>query len=148
MREMPGNARHSRIAFTLLFAGLLVLLAGGVAFAQVTWPISASSGDNGSISPVGTVYVADGASLTFTFIPAPGYMVYQVTVDGNVVAGSVPGYTFEGVHGQRSILVTFTPASDVQYYGGPVWVPGPDLYLFGGSYDKRRDVHDYSRRGI
>jgi len=32
-------------------------------------------------------------------------------------------------------------------YGGEVVVPGPDFYLFGGGYDRRRDVHDYSHRG-
>jgi hypothetical protein len=32
-------------------------------------------------------------------------------------------------------------------YGGEVVVPEPDLFLFGGGYDRGRDVHDYSRRG-
>jgi hypothetical protein len=146
MRETLKNAGHSRIAFTLLFAGLLVLLAGGAAFAQAGWPISASSGDNGAITPVGTVLVADGAGQSFTFIPDPGYLVYQVIVDGSVVAGNAAGYTFNAVHGQHSIVVTFAPASGIQDYGGVV-VVAPDLYLFGGGYDRGHDVHDYSRRG-
>lgn len=33
-------------------------------------------------------------------------------------------------------------------YGGGVAVPGPDLYLFGGNYDRGRDVHGYSQRGV
>jgi len=33
-------------------------------------------------------------------------------------------------------------------YGGEVVVPGPDLYLFGGGYDRGPDVHDYSHRGV
>jgi hypothetical protein len=33
-------------------------------------------------------------------------------------------------------------------YGGEVVVPGPDLFLFGGGYDRGRDVHDYSHRGV
>jgi len=33
------------------------------------------------------------------------------------------------------------------YYGGDVVVGGPDVYLFGGGYDRGRDVHAYSRRG-
>ena len=33
-------------------------------------------------------------------------------------------------------------------YGGTVVVPGPDLYLFGGSYDRGRDVHAFSQRGF
>ena len=146
MRETSWNVGHSRIAFTLLSAGLLVLLAGGAAFAQTFWPISASSGDNGSISPAGTVNIADGATLSFSFLPSPGYLAYQVIVDGSVVGGNATGYTFDAVHGQHSIAVTFAPASGIQDYGGVV-VSAPDLYLFGGGYDRGRDVRDYSHRG-
>ena len=32
-------------------------------------------------------------------------------------------------------------------YGGEVVVPEPDLVIFGGGYDRGRDVHDYSHRG-
>ena len=32
-------------------------------------------------------------------------------------------------------------------YGGAVVAPGPDVVLFGGGYDRGRDVHDYSHRG-
>jgi hypothetical protein len=32
-------------------------------------------------------------------------------------------------------------------YGGAVVVPGPDVYFFGGGYERGRDVHEYSRRG-
>jgi len=33
-------------------------------------------------------------------------------------------------------------------YDGDVIVPGPpDVYLFGGGYDRGRDVHEYSQRG-
>jgi hypothetical protein len=150
MRETLRTAGRSRIAFALLFSGLLVFLAGGAAFAQASWPINASSGGNGAISPGGTVYVADGVGQSFAFVPDPGYLVYQVIVDGNAVAGiagNVTGYTLTAVHGQHSILVTFAPASGIPYYGGGVVVSAPDLYLFGGGYDRGRDVRDYSRRG-
>jgi len=33
---------------------------------------------------------------------------------------------------------------DGGYYGGD---PGPDVYLFGGNYDRGRDVQAYSHRG-
>jgi hypothetical protein len=32
-------------------------------------------------------------------------------------------------------------------YSGAVVAPGPDLYLFGGGFDRGRDAHDYSHRG-
>ena len=31
--------------------------------------------------------------------------------------------------------------------GGLFPMPWPDVYLFGGGYDRGRDVHDYRRRG-
>ena len=33
------------------------------------------------------------------------------------------------------------------YDGGVVVAPAPDVVLFGGSYDRGRDVHSYSQRG-
>ena len=32
-------------------------------------------------------------------------------------------------------------------YSSTVFVPGPDVYLFGGGYERREDVHVYSHRG-
>jgi hypothetical protein len=32
--------------------------------------------------------------------------------------------------------------------GGEVDVAGPDLFLFGGGYDRGGDVHNYSQRGF
>jgi len=33
-------------------------------------------------------------------------------------------------------------------YGGAVVVAEPDVYVFGGSYERGRDVHEYSHRGV
>jgi hypothetical protein len=33
------------------------------------------------------------------------------------------------------------------YYGDPVVVPEPDMYLFGGVYYDGHDAHHYSQRG-
>jgi hypothetical protein len=30
---------------------------------------------------------------------------------------------------------------------GPVFVPGPDVYFYGGGYERGRDVRVYSHRG-
>jgi hypothetical protein len=37
---------------------------------------------------------------------------------------------------------------DGGYYGGAVVVPEPDVYVFGGGYERGRDVHVYSQRGV
>jgi hypothetical protein len=36
---------------------------------------------------------------------------------------------------------------DGGYYGGPAVVPGPDVYFYGGGYERGRDVRVYSDRG-
>ena len=33
-------------------------------------------------------------------------------------------------------------------YGGAVVVPAPDVYFWGGGYERGRDVHVYSHRGV
>jgi hypothetical protein len=33
-------------------------------------------------------------------------------------------------------------------YGGGVVVADPDMYFFGGGYDRGGDVHNYSQRGF
>jgi hypothetical protein len=33
-------------------------------------------------------------------------------------------------------------------YGGTVVVPAPDVYVFGGVYERGRDVHEFSHRGF
>ena len=47
--------------------------------------IAASAGNNGSISPSGSVTVRPGGTQVFTIIPNNGYRISQVLVDGNVV---------------------------------------------------------------
>jgi hypothetical protein len=51
-----------------------------------------------------------------------------------------------------ALLATLTGCVGVGYvdggYGGAVVVPGPDVYVFGGGYERGRDVHAYSNRGV
>jgi hypothetical protein len=71
-----------------------------------TYTITATSGSNGSISPIGSVVVNHGASQVFTMAPTTGYQVDIVTVDG-VNVGSVPNYTFNTVTAAHTISVTY-----------------------------------------
>jgi M6 family metalloprotease-like protein len=68
--------------------------------------ITASAGANGSISPAGSVTVAQGADQTFTMTPESGYKVADVLVDGNS-EGSVNAYTFNSVSSDHTIEATF-----------------------------------------
>lgn len=85
-------------------------LTGGM-FAISTVPaavtITATAGDNGSISPSGAVVVEYGADQEFTITPDTGYQVEDVLVDGASV-GAVTSYTFEDVTADHTIHATFT----------------------------------------
>ena len=79
-------------------------------FAIKTFTITASAGANGSIGPSGTTTVNYGASQTYTFAPATGYVVDIVTVDG-VSQGSVTSYPFTNVTANHTISVSFKLAT-------------------------------------
>jgi endonuclease I len=73
----------------------------------VNWlSLNASSGSNGSISPLGIITVNSGAAQRFTFSPNSGYIIDSVIVDG-IKVDSIVGYTFNNVTSNRSIRVTF-----------------------------------------
>ena len=75
-------------------------------FAIPTVTITASAGANGSITPSGAVGVSFGGSQAFTMMPAAGYHVLDVLVDG-VSVGAVTSYTFNSVSANHTISVTF-----------------------------------------
>ncbi|MBW2310537.1 MAG: VCBS repeat-containing protein [Deltaproteobacteria bacterium] len=76
-------------------------------FAIDTYTITASAGENGSISPSGSVSVDHGDDQTFTITPDSGYGVEDVTVDGTST-GAVSTYTFENVTANHTIEATFS----------------------------------------
>ncbi|MBN2534800.1 MAG: fibronectin type III domain-containing protein, partial [Spirochaetales bacterium] len=51
-------------------------------FAQNTYTIAASAGENGSITPAGDVVVSCGETAVFTIIPGENYHIADVVVDG------------------------------------------------------------------
>jgi hypothetical protein len=74
---------------------------------MVNYFITASvKGTGGAISPAGTLSVSSGRSLTFSFIPATGYRVAGVMVDGKAI-GAVNSYTFSNVTANHTIAATF-----------------------------------------
>ena len=74
--------------------------------APIPYIITASAGDNGSISPVGATEVVAGNSQGFTFNPDSGYMVDTVQVDG-VSVGRTNIYIFTNVQANHTVSVTF-----------------------------------------
>jgi hypothetical protein len=72
----------------------------------VSYNFTASSGPNGSITPIGTTTLNQGSTQSYTFTPNTGYLVDSVIVDGTKV-DSLQGYTFSNVSAHHSIRVTF-----------------------------------------
>ncbi|MGA9536106.1 MAG: fibronectin type III domain-containing protein, partial [Desulfobacterales bacterium] len=73
-----------------------------------TFTITASAGNDGSISPPGTVSVTEGQSKTFTITPQSGFHIDRVLVDGNDI-GSSSTYTFKNLSASHTIYATFAP---------------------------------------
>lgn len=70
------------------------------------WHISATFGENGSISPAGDVQVEDGADQAFTISTDASYAISELIVDGAPVQTAAT-YTFINVTADHSIHANF-----------------------------------------
>ncbi|HUN64743.1 MAG TPA: T9SS type A sorting domain-containing protein [Bacteroidota bacterium] len=119
-----------------------------VSFAINTYPITASAGQNGSISPPGTVTVNYGGSQAYSFTPATGYHIDSVIVDGSAQPVT-PGYTFTAVSTGHTIRVTFAinqyAITVITNGEGSVLPPGPVMVNYGGTqsfiFRPNKDCH-------
>lgn len=73
---------------------------------QDTYTITASAGQNGTISPSGQATIISGGSQTYAITPNDGYSIADVTVNGQSV-GAVSTYTFTNVTSDNTINATF-----------------------------------------
>jgi hypothetical protein len=81
-------------------------------FAVNTYIITASAGDNGSITPSGEIEVEHGDSKSFTFDSDQDYHISDVIVDGSSV-GTPSSYTFDNVVENHTIEVRFAFSTDI-----------------------------------
>jgi len=77
-----------------------------IIYSTETFTITATAGDNGTISPSGDVVVNSGASQAFTITPNTGYAVDDVLVD-DISVGAVSSYTFTNVTAGHTIHASF-----------------------------------------
>jgi predicted ester cyclase len=80
-------------------------------FVQVMHSITASAGSNGSITPEGTITVAEGSDQTFDIVADTDFEIEDVLVDGTSV-GAVSSYTFTNVKNDHSIVAEFVSVPD------------------------------------
>ena len=82
-----------------------------------TFTITATAGENGTITPSGAVTVTEGGEQAFTIEANNGFRILSVLVDGNeaineLVAGV---YTFTNVTEDHTIAATFVSESAITY---------------------------------
>ncbi len=70
------------------------------------YTITATGEIGGSILPSGSVGVSEGTSRTFTITPRTGYLIQDVSVDGES-QGAVSSYTFDNISADHTIEVEF-----------------------------------------
>jgi hypothetical protein len=74
----------------------------------VTYTVTSSAGNNGSISPTGPQTVVTGGNITFTAAPANNYQVNQWLVNGTVAQSGGAAYTLQDVTTNNAVAVTFS----------------------------------------
>jgi len=83
-------------------------------FTPTSYTITTSTGNNGSISPSGTLEVLCGSDQSFTITPNPSYRIDTVVIDGVPISdtfNSPYAYTFPSVQSDHTIHATFTPTT-------------------------------------
>ena len=75
-------------------------------FRQISYSITASAGNGGSISDAGTTVVLCGNNKTYTITANEGYMISDVLVN-NASVGAVTSYTFSNVSADATIEARF-----------------------------------------
>ncbi len=73
---------------------------------STTYPISATAGAGGSITPSGTINVIWGADQTFNINPNTGYHTSSLVVDGSPITIAT-SYTFSNVSASHTIAAYF-----------------------------------------
>ena len=82
------------------------------------YPISASAGTNGTISPSGTTIVAAHGIQDYTISANCGYKVADVLVDG-VSQGAATSYSFSDITANHTISAVFSPTIPTITASGP-----------------------------
>lgn len=73
---------------------------------ETSHTITATAGENGTITPSGTIALEEGSSQIFNFTPNAGYKVNDVIVN-DVSLGAMDSYTIENIQNDTTINVTF-----------------------------------------
>jgi hypothetical protein len=109
-----------------------------VSFTPITYTITVSSDANGSVTPLeGAVVVNYGSDTSFSFVPASGYEVDSILVNG-VYRGDSSSFRFINVTSAQSLSVVFAKLKFLisrSFSGSGSLSPGSDAYVdYGTDY--------------
>jgi ABC-type transporter MlaC component len=85
-------------------------ISGSAELTQLSYPVTASAGSNGFITPAGITNVNCGNNQTYFISAEVGFIIRDVLVDG-VSVGAVSSYTFNSVTGAHEINAVFDQSS-------------------------------------
>lgn len=102
---VSSNSGAARSA-ALTIGGSVFTVSQAAASSATMYVITSSAGYGGSISPSGSVSVAQGSNKTFTITPRSGYRIGSVKVNG-VSRGALSSFTFINVGRNHTIQATF-----------------------------------------
>jgi len=104
-----------------------------VATTAPNYTVAASSNAGGSISPSGSISVAQGGSQSFSIIPSAGCIISSVTVDSKAM-GARSGVTFGDVRTNHTISATFACGVTASAsFGGSVTPSGTTYVPYGSN---------------
>ena len=81
-------------------------------YTPLHYTITAFTGENGNVSPLGQINVLPGADQPFVIEPDFGYEVADVLIDG-VSVGAVETFTFSNVTANHTIEAIFSPLTNI-----------------------------------
>jgi len=96
----------SAILFVLLFVVIILITGCTPQTTPTTYIITATAGEGGSISPLGSITITEGDSQSFTINPNYGYKISDVLVDGESI-GAESSYTFTEIQQDHTIQASF-----------------------------------------
>ena len=124
------NNNFAQVTFVIVDGALTIERRSNTDYYYIT----ATAKSGGSIIPNGVRAVAEGSNVTYKMTPNEGYRVSDVLVDGESV-GAVNSYTFEDVHENHTIVVSFLELpTDPDDSGVSDWLNTDDHILYMAGY--------------
>jgi uncharacterized repeat protein (TIGR02543 family) len=88
------------------FTNIIISHTISVTFSINKFTITATSGLNGTLNPLGPTIVSYDDSLVISILPDTGYHIVSVLVDA-INVGAIPSYTFRNIKANHTISATF-----------------------------------------